>query len=507
MIIFLLITVFYALLMFNDRVPLLGLVILSVLWLIYWVVTGQLSVPTPMDMLIFCLLILLVINMTISVDRELSFPKAYGLILSILVFYVIVNAINTRSRLPLVIISLAGLSLAIALLALVGADWSRGGASITSILTAKLASLMSLMPMSISESNIHVNTIGGALAFFVPLLLSFVWDKGTFHNSFLKDKKRSKLLAIIYKLILIIVLLLVTVILFLTRSRGAYLGCISGLLALLILKNRHFLWVISILAVGTLVAVLLFAEGNIKEVVTPLISSQESPITDRLESWKAAIYLMQDFPFTGAGMGTFGKLSREFYTITSSSFEGKVFNHAHNTLLTVVVDMGLPALILYMALLSSFGYMVCKLWKSSTGIMRVLLAGLVCGMLAHQVFGLLDAYMLGANLGMIMWIYFGITAALFIHSGQFTINSETRSAIKPDISFRKHGWQHMILRCKNLMIGLANWVLFSMAAIAFIYVNPYLSLALAILGGILLGIFLTKRFSASLDLQFSVVNE
>jgi hypothetical protein len=39
-------------------------------------------------------------------------------------------------------------------------------------------------------------------------------------------------------------------------------------------------------------------------------------------------------------------------------------------------------------------------------------------MLAHQIFGITDAFMLGTKSGAVMWVFFGLVAALYVHRGK-----------------------------------------------------------------------------------------
>ena len=76
-----------------------------------------------------------------------------------------------------------------------------------------------------------------------------------------------------------------------------------------------------------------------------------------------------------------------------------------------------------------------------------------------------------------MWLFFALATALYIHRDAFNPQAEAHT-VTP-ITF----WQTGKRWAVTFFIGLANWVLFSAAAIAVINLNPYLSLALALLGG------------------------
>jgi hypothetical protein len=92
--------------------------------------------------------------------------------------------------------------------------------------------------------------------------------------------------------------------------------------------------------------------------------------------------------------------------------------HAHNQALVVATDLGIPGLVLYAALLGSFAAMVFYTWRYAGRLVRAVLVGLSCGLLAHQVFGLMDAFMLGSKLAALLWIYLGVGAALYVHRGR-----------------------------------------------------------------------------------------
>ena len=51
----------------------------------------------------------------------------------------------------------------------------------------------------------------------------------------------------------------------------------------------------------------------------------------RLEIWQRAIYVIQDFPFTGIGMGTFGPVAQTLYPFFGTNANALV-PHAHNIL-------------------------------------------------------------------------------------------------------------------------------------------------------------------------------
>jgi len=133
----------------------------------------------------------------------------------------------------------------------------------------------------------------------------------------------------------------------------------------------------------------------------------------RFEAWQRALYMIQDFPYTGIGLNMFPYVGDALYPYFLLGPNAKV-PHAHNNFLQVAVDLGIPGLVAYLALLATFCFCTWRVyWGSQSRSTRLLTAGLFSGMLAHQVYGLTDAITLGAKPGFMLWIILGLMAALY----------------------------------------------------------------------------------------------
>jgi TRAP-type C4-dicarboxylate transport system permease large subunit len=62
---------------------------------------------------------------------------------------------------------------------------------------------------------------------------------------------------------------------------------------------------------------------------------------------------------------------------------------------------------------------------------RALLAGLGFGMLAHQVFGLTDAFILGTKPGVLMWIYLALAAVMYMRRAKWKVDGRREHAASP----------------------------------------------------------------------------
>ena len=491
-VIFLFIAWLYLLLIFTDRVPVVGLVGLGALWLLYAVLTGWQIFVTPLDLPILALLGLLPLNLAISVDQSLTLPKVYGLILGIAIFYWLVQFVRNYQRLKLAIFGLILLGIGAAILGGVGMDWSTSRFAALAAYFQPLTNWLPAIPRQIS-AGIHANTAGGVLTLFVPLLAALALDRGAFYRLYLRGKKHAKFIHVLYKAVLLIALLLVLVVVALSDSRGAILGSGVGLFALAVWKDRRFLWLLPLVIIGLGILFFLAAGGNTFQLIEMLETSEESTYYGRLTVWRNTLAVIQDFPLTGVGMGTLGQVFNEFYHYTIFVYNPTNYLHAHNTFLAAAVDLGIPALVLYASLLTTSALMIKRRLKIGRSILKTLLQGLACGLLAFHIFGLMDAFVLGTKLGAVLWIFLGLVSAVYVHKEGFRWQRSLDADEKARIITTKPGLRLLKARTLDILICLGLWLLISFAAISFVDISALLSVIMAIAGGIFLGIFLLQR--------------
>ncbi len=470
--------------MLRDDVPLVALAGLSLLWLLLLFAEGQNSSLTPLHVPILGLLILLPVNLFISANPQATLPKICGLVLSFSLFFMIIRLVQFRKDLPILIVSLLALSLGSALLGLFGTDWPEGGLASISRIAQKLPQISSVIP----GASINKNTMGGGLTFFPPLLLSLFWDDNALKRLLSRFPKVRKFPVWLYKTALLLILGLVLLVLLLTQSRGAWLGTALGLFVFFVWKDKRFFILLPVAVIFLFVLVKQTGDGTLLGFLSFLDQGQDSSLTGRLQIWARIINLIRDFPITGVGLDALSGVYPIYFNPFLFSEQPAVLFHAHNTLLSVTIEMGIPTLILYVALLSSFFVMARLIWKHARSINRVLIMGLVCGLISHQVFGIMDAFTLGKTLGVTMWIYYAILAALFIHKNQMIHSKPPKD--KPEHTLPGKAQTHYLL------VGLTSWLVLSFITLSICQINIFLCLFLAVLSGVFLGWFLTKRFTS-----------
>ncbi|MBI4786957.1 MAG: O-antigen ligase family protein [Chloroflexi bacterium] len=396
----------------SDQVPALAWVLIAFIWLARWWTTGELLRLTPLDLPILLILLWLPISMWVSTSWWLSQPKAYGVILGVLFFYAVVRAIATRRDLAWATFWLVLVFIAIAVAGLVGTDWAQGKILSASFIYDRLPRFIQAIPRSIAGGFAR-NGVGGTLALTIPFLASLLWATGGWRMRAEEQGSRGAEASNSTLLILVLVALALSLVaVALTQSRGAILGTAVGLLAIAIWRERRFGWVVVAGAVG-LIALILMGQGNALGEFLLRMDAQSGTLASRIEVWQRGVLMVQDFPFTGIGIGTYNNVAHALYPFFIAAPD-ELVPHAHNNLLQVAVDLGIPGLIAFVALLVGFAVCLARGYRALPDqVVRALIVGLGSGMLAHQTFGLTDAFILGTKPGVLLWVFFALASVVY----------------------------------------------------------------------------------------------
>ena len=130
----------------------------------------------------------------------------------------------------------------------------------------------------------------------------------------------------------------------LTQSRGSYLAIVIVLVALLSIRWRWTLLIVAIMSIATIAVwrqdgLVLFASA---------IGSDGSvtSLSGRWEIWVGSFYALLDYPLWGI---PFGLSVRSCLGYSQPGiFKSSGVTHAHNLLLQVGLDLGVPGLLLYL---------------------------------------------------------------------------------------------------------------------------------------------------------------
>lgn len=375
---------------------------LAILWILRALICRETWPVTPFNgaLLVFCLAIPLAV--WASPVPDLTIPKLTGLILGLAAFRVIALSVRTRRALMIALAALAAVGLAIWTLGVLGM-----GLAPLQPLTQRLPAALVSLPGA--EQGINPNQLAGALMLLLPLLIACAFG-------FLRAGRRG--LAALLALIALAALAT----LFLTHSRAGWIGFAVALIALILgmlwlsvdARRRKALAIAASLAfVGALA---------LAAIVLPRVLSQDTSaaaamsgdaaitLTGRVEIWSRAVYALQDFPFTGVGLGAFRRVVNVLYPLFLVPPDMDIA-HSHNMFLQVGLDLGLIGLVGYVALLLVALTAAWQVTSGGDGFERFFALGALAALIGFHVYGLADALALGSKPSVVFWVMLGLVAA------------------------------------------------------------------------------------------------
>jgi putative inorganic carbon (HCO3(-)) transporter len=402
-------------LLFPSPARALVMLLVPLPWIAAWIVRGRPFTRTPLDVALLVLGVTVLVSLYATYSIAFSLPKLAGVLLGFASYYAIVRWLDGPQRLWLAmqLFILAGAALGV--IALLGTEWP-----------AKfpvIGQVVSYLPRVIrglpgAEDGFQANSVGGALVFFVPLQimsLAACWS----------GEQAARLPAWLnrwqYCLAQSLLLAFTGAILLLTQSRGAWFGLLLGLMALLAWHSRRTRRWLGFMLVAAAAVLLVAGARNLWELVT----EHTGPALDiqfggRAELWATALHAIQEFPLTGVGLNAFRTVMPVLYPAYLNPPDFDVA-HAHNQLLMAALDLGLPGLVAYLALLLGAARMLSAAGRRGPDPwLRAMSAGLGAGLLANFVFGLTDAITLGSKLGIVLWFVLALATGVFWAAGART---------------------------------------------------------------------------------------
>lgn len=375
-----------------DRYLPLAPVAFAVFCLLRLPAEGRLVRRTPADWALALLLVMVPVTLWATAVPEKTHVQVYRLLGGIALLYAL-NAWPERdTHLRFLVFVLIAAGLGLALSAPLTVEWAIG--KLPFIPAALFDRFAVLVPDSI-----HPNVMGAALALLLPLplaVLLFAWGD----TSWL-----ARLLAVFAAMVIAPVLVL-------TQSRGAWMGFAAGFALLLLLRWRGW-GLLGLLAAAGLGAYSAYRLGFTSIVDLLASGGALGGLDGRLEIWSRAIYMIQDFPFTGVGFGSYGEVADLLYPFFMSSPGG--IPHAHNIFLQVAVDLGIPGLIAWLSVLLAVLYSAWRVFRPGArpgAFAAAVAAGLLAGQLALVVHGLTDAPLWGmVKPAPLVWAAWGLAFA------------------------------------------------------------------------------------------------
>jgi putative inorganic carbon (hco3(-)) transporter len=353
---------------------------------------GHLSLPDRVDWPILILGLMMPVTLLVTSNRATTLVQVYRLIISIMLFYEIVNWTITLPRLRLLIIGLCGLGLALSVSAIFS----------LSDVPDKFQFLPNALLKNISSlalTRMHPNVLGGSLAILLVGIAAgslFSWGQ----------------LGRIQKGLLIFLCLIGGSVLVITQSRGGIMGTGAAFAVLLMLRFRSGKWLVLAATIILIGVIAYIGPYRALDEISQNTGTANN-LSGRIEIWSQAAYMIEDFPLTGIGMGTFTETAVALYPFFLQDPDS--VTHAHNLFLQVAVDLGIPGVIAWLTIWTLIVFSARQIYRSGRKFhiewQIALGSAILCSQVAMGVHGIWDAVTWGTRPAIVAWIIWGIAIA------------------------------------------------------------------------------------------------
>ena len=420
--------------------PVVSILVVTLVWVVLWLSGEFPLIKTPLNFPILILAIMILVSTLVTYNLGISIGFVAGAVLGLVAFFTVLQFAGNPGGWWLIFFLFMAVNGFLALSVSLMVEWPQNKIELLSPLTSHLAG--PLVIISLLARRPHPNLIPVFLLALLPILLVFtvhILRKRNIWITLLGSKKTNRL-----TLCLITFLILASLDLLASQSRSGYiayaLACISILLIASSWRIRWFLlicllivtWLgLSLVSGGNLAALPEYYQQTLSTDNTFSLDSFES----RLEIWQRAFYGIQDFAFTGMGMGTFGYLMPSLYPLPGIRSDGLPLN-AHNTYLQAGLDLGIPGLVALLWVQVASLWLWFRSWKLvntcpdepiqdhgfpslfvSRFLGRPVLLGLAGVYLAYLFFGMLESFGLGVYI--LNWMITALIVAFYLQVRRF----------------------------------------------------------------------------------------
>lgn len=331
-----------------------------------------------------------------------SVPKFASLLLGILIARAVLLTASTADRVGWMMVAYVACgAIIVATAAMAGPQWRGQGNGYFQTLADRFVPVVVRIPGA--ESGPNTNAIGGTILFFLPACWSLLWP----WPSIARTQPRRRAFWFVTMALLMFVLLI-------SQSRSAWGSALLVMGLVLAARFRAVAFAGGLAAVMAAGAALWIGPSAALRDMLHLIQ----PVTgffdngDRSLIWRFALEAIRQHPWFGVGFGAFRDV------IHSVSVNGATYAldvpHAHNQFLQVALDLGVPGLLAYLALLAGATRLTWRICRSAAdGPLPSAALGVWGGVVAIHVFGLVDCIALGAKVGIFFWIDLALIGAIY----------------------------------------------------------------------------------------------
>jgi len=186
------------------------------------------------------------------------------------------------------------------------------------------------------------------------------------------------------------------------------------LLSFLKTKGKTGLNNFSTSIVAILIIILIIVTVNpqfLNTVNRRIFSDDYGSAWSRIPLMQVAYSIIKANPLLGVGINNYTEVMQDYDT-TDISITSITRHQVHNIFLQIAAEMGIAALAIFIWLISAVYKEGLSYIKTSEGPMSGIAIGLIAGITAFLIHGLVDAASLGNHLFLIFWLFTGIIIAI-----------------------------------------------------------------------------------------------
>ena len=365
----------------NASVKSLSLAVVAVLWIARLILERRFTfVRTRLwwPIIIFTVITILSVIVSINVDYSLRNIKKYTF-MSVFLFFAVVNNVRNLEDIKILLLALMISAGVFSLLALI--DYFLFEPSFGSRLSFRY------LDKNLGRFSKFYDVV-------IPINLALVLIT--------KEKIKKVLFGLVF-------LLSITTILFM-QMRGSYVVIFLAILAIAFVYRKKLF--VFILIIPFFIAIMM--PSNMATRAREMFKfggyvKSDGVLNYRLDTWKGAVRIIKEHPVLGLGIGksNFGKTAKKFNDLNIP------YDHAHNTILQIAVELGLVGLAAFLWLFGSVFYHGIKGYFSlpKTDERSVLIFGILCGIGALFAHGFI-AYFYKHEAFFMLWVSVAFLFAL-----------------------------------------------------------------------------------------------
>ncbi len=384
----------------------LGVGLIGTGWLVRWRSNNRIWYYTGTEFPAIFLLLFAGLGYWISLDRGLSIPRFWSMVLGLAIFVFLSQGAFTSRQLRIALIGVVFLTIGILIVSLIGTDWRSSRIFNILGLYQKLPEYHLGLPNSGlpgTSERFNPRAVGMTMGILAPFLAAVaIFGKSP------PDNHPPEFIGISHCWLFGVPAALALFMLLFSQSLQALAGVFFGFWLLLLWRTRRAWLMFPFVFLVVLIIVLIYTPSTLVGFLFSMDNPIGVAISLRLDIWSRALAMLRELPFTGIGLNNFSLVQSEFFPGYQLGLEP----HAHNLYLQTALDMGVPGLITWIWLLTAWYMRVVRnLHTASQPLRQAVLIGVITGVSSYLFCGLFDALVIGSKSGVCLWLLLGLGLA------------------------------------------------------------------------------------------------